>query len=114
MIDPKTLSDYQDTKQKIREINMKLEEIFVNILRNEEIVTDRPTDYAQHGVVLNIIFDEVNMKAFEMDKLEDLRNLLVEFKALRRKQCHIERSMSEQSSVTKALKGGINSIGGFV
>ena len=95
------LSEYQQTKIKINELEKQLEDSFNLMTKNQQIVVNRCLDYGERSIVLQLYFDEINLQSFNQENIDNIKRLLIEYKNLRVQQKKLENKAMEEASTMR-------------
>jgi hypothetical protein len=103
MSDVDVLSEFQSTKINAIKIENQIKDLLIPITRSENMNFDRCADHGERCVPLTFYFDEMNVNAFDEERMKALRSLLGYHHELRMKQKVLETKIDTLTSIKKGI-----------
>jgi hypothetical protein len=91
----------------LHEVNLqeqKLNDCFLDMIRRQKVEQFRCRDYARRTFNLDIIYDHININFFTEENIKKVKNLIVEYEKLRKKQKNLEHEINQSKVVENQLE----------
>ena len=95
-------------KEETLAVEGKIKTKLLNMTRKSKIDFERPNDYGQRNLQFIVVFDQLNIDAFNDENIKELRELYARFTQLRRQQIGVEKQYDINRKVSGEIKSSQN------
>lgn len=107
------LAEYNALIIEEKKIEKVLEEFFLTMAIRDNPRYDRCADYGERVIQIVIPFDEINLNIFSVEKIEEARKRITEYREMRKKQKILENEIHQHEVIDKQIKADVHGFGDY-
>jgi hypothetical protein len=104
------LNEYHATIIEVRNLEKNIQSFFTTLAYRDDPKFDRCADYGERLVEIVVPFDEINLSSLTLEKVEQIKNIILKYRKLRNEQKKLEVEVSKYFSIQNNIKDNMETL----